>query len=127
MIALKPNMSKLAPRILKRVEMSIKRYHTYKKVTKIQNGEYAENTDRYNSQLKWYNVIRETLEEWRKEYPNDAEVMASVLGIGDRVRPESVTQAGMKYHYSVSTIYKLRQAFIMEVTFRAIQDGLIVL
>lgn len=127
MKALKPNMNKLAPGIMNRVEMAIKRYHTYKEVTKRQNGEYAESTDRYNGHMKWYKVIRETLEEWRTAYPNDAEIIASVFGLGDKVKAESVTQAGMKYHYSVSTIYKLRQAFILEVAFRAIQEKIIVL
>ena len=112
---------------MNRVEMAIKRYHTYKKVTKEQNSDYAENTDRYYAHIKWYKVIRQTLEEWRGIYPKDAEIIADVFGIGDRIRSVPVTQAGMKYHYSVSTIYKLRQAFILEVAFRAIQEKLIVL
>lgn len=127
MRVLKPNMNKLAPGVVNRTESAIKRYHTYKKVTREQNSEYAENTDRYYAHIKWYNVIRETLEEWRKIFPKDAEIISDVFGIGDRIRGITVTQAGMKHHYSVSSIYKLRQAFVLEVAFRAIQEKLIIL
>ena len=122
---LSPDMRKPGRLIVQKTEAHIKKYHTDKKVTKMQNSEFAEDTERYFGQLRWYEIIRSSLEEWRKDYPQDAKVIADVLGIGDRVRPATATQTAAINHYSESTVYKLRQAFILEVSYKAIKEGLL--
>ena len=125
MQVLKPYDRKLAKKLEYKTIASLKRYHQYKKITKMQNSEYAEDTSRYYYALRWYEVIRGTLEEWRKFFPEDAKVVALIFGLGDYVRAESVTKAAMECNYSESTVYKIRKDFVMEVSYKAVKEGLL--
>lgn len=125
MQVLRPYDRKLAKKLEYKTIASLKRYHQYKKITKMQNSEYAEDTSRYYTALRWYEIIRSTLEEWRKFFPEDAKVITLIFGLGDHVRAESVTKAAMECNYSESTVYKIRKDFVMEVSYKAVKEGLL--
>lgn len=110
---------------LRRTAYMLHQYHQLKKITKIQNGDYAEATDRYNWSMRWYELIREILEEWRETTPNDATIIMEIFGIGTERVPRTVLSAAMRHHYSESTVYKLRKDFITEITITAAARGLL--
>ena len=116
---------KLGNSIMYKVRVHICHYQQYKKITAIQSKDYAEDTDRYNSAMKWYELIRSTLEEWRSMYPNDAAAVADLYGLGDRVKQMSVNEVCMKHYYSTSTLYSVRHNFDLEIAFKAVKLGLI--
>lgn len=117
---------KIGNSVLNKAKMHINRYQLYKKMTRDQHRDYAEDTNRFDLSMQWYEVIRSTLEDWRNMYPNDAEVIADVYALGDVKRPMSATEASIKHNYSQSTIYSVRHSFDLEVAFRAVKLGLII-
>lgn len=116
---------RLTPIIKSHIKHMLKCYHELKKLTRTQCGDLAEDTDRYNRSIKWYEIISETLEEWRSTTPYNAEVISHLFGIGDRVRPLSATEVSLKLHISQSTVYTLKDQFIYEIGFKAIKEQLI--
>lgn len=119
-----PYNGKLGPYIVNRTLAQVKRYKALKQITKQQSRDYAEDTSRYNSAIRWYEIIRYTFEEWQKCYPNDAAVIGDLFGLGDRSTICSVIETSMKRHYSTSTVYELRKAFILDCAFRAVASKL---
>ena len=109
----------------RRTVYMLRQYHQLKKITKIQNGDYAEATDRYNWSMRWYEIIREVLEEWRETTPNDAKIIMEIFGIGTERIARTVISAAMRHHYAESTVYKLRKEFITEITIVAAARGLL--
>ena len=117
--------TRLTPIIKSHIKHVLKCYHELKRLTKIQNGEYAEDTDRYNRSIKWYEIISETYEEWRQETPYNAEAISYLFAIGDKHKALSPVEISMRLHMSQSTVYTLKDQFIYEIGFKAIKEKLI--
>lgn len=117
--------TRLTPMIKSHVLHMISKYHELKALTRIQNSDLAEDTDRYGRTLKWYQLIRETLEEWRTVCPENAAIISEVYGIGERKVPITVQRSAMEHHYAVSTVYHLREEFAYDIGVKAVRDGLI--
>lgn len=111
--------------IMFKVKSHLKMYQRYKQITKMQSRDMAESTDRYLSSIKWYELMRSTLESWREMYPFDVEIVKDVYGLGDRKSCLSAVEASLKHHVSTSTIYSIRHSFELEIAFKAIQSGLL--
>lgn len=117
--------TRITPIIKSHIKHMFKCYHELKKLTRTQRGEYAEDTDRYNRSIKWYEIISETLEEWRTTTPYNAEVISHLFGIGDRSRAMTPVEVSLKLHISKSSVYTLKDQFIYEIAFKAIKEKLI--
>lgn len=117
--------TRLSPIVKKHALHMIHLYHDLKRLTKIQNDDYAEDTDRYNWAIRWYQIIRETLEEWHRTCPENAAIIEEVYAIGKHKIPYTVAKSAMLHSYATSSIYRLRDEFAYEVGVKAIRDKLI--
>lgn len=117
--------NRLLPVVKRHVLHMFSVYHNIKRITRIQNGDYAEATDRYNWSIKWYQIIRETLEEWRCTCPENAAIIEEVYAIGNHRIAITAINAAMNHHYSVTTVYRLKDEFAYDVGMKAIRDKLI--
>lgn len=118
-------VTRLSPVVKRHVLHMLSVYHDIKRVTRIQSMDYAEDTERYNLAIKWYQIIRETLEEWHRTCPENAAIIEEVYAIGNHRIPISVQRAAMEHCYAVSSVYRLREEFAYDVGMKAIRDKLI--
>lgn len=116
---------KVGNAVMYKVRNHICRYQDYKRITRDQNRDYSEDTDRYKYAMRWYELIRSTLESWREMYPNDAEVIMDLYGMGTRKTKMTVVEICTKHFYSSATVYSVRRNFDLEIAFKAIKQGLI--
>lgn len=116
---------RLGERLMMKTRYMIRQYHQLKKITKERNEIYAEDTDRFGWSVGWYETIRETLERWREETPEDGKIVMEIFGIGNERIARTAQAVSMRHHYSVSTVYQVRKSFIIEVTIIAATRGLL--
>lgn len=117
--------SRLSPVVKRHVLHMFSLYHDIKRITRQQSMDYAEDTDRYNWAIHWYQIIRETLEEWHRTCPENAAIIEEVYAIGNKRNPISIQRAAIEHCYAVSTVYHLREEFAYDVGMKAIRDKLI--
>lgn len=117
--------TRLSPVVKRHVLHMFSLYHDIKRITKIQSMDYAEDTDRYNWAIRWYQIIRETLEEWHRTCPENAAIVEEVYAIGNHRNPISCEKAAMDHFYARSSVYRLRDEFAYDVGMKAIRDKLI--
>lgn len=116
---------RLSPVVKRHVLHMFSLYHDIKRITRQQSMDYAEDTDRYNWTIRWYQIIRETLEEWHRVCPENAAIIEEVYAIGNHRNPISIQRAAIEHNYGVSSIYRLREEFAYDVGMKAIRDKLI--
>lgn len=116
---------RLAPVVKRHVLHMFSRYHDIKRLTRIQNMDCAEDTDRYNWAIKWYQIIVETLSEWYRTCPENVAIIKEVCGIGDRRTVISPQRAAIEHNYAVSSVYRIRDEFVYDVGMKAIKAKLI--
>lgn len=117
--------TRLSPVVKRHVLHMFSVYHDIKRITRQQSMDYAEDTDRYNWAIRWYQIIRETLEEWHRTCPENAAIIEEVYAIGNHRNPISIQRAAMEHCYAVSSVYRLREEFAYDVGMKAIRDKLI--
>lgn len=91
---------------------------------RIQNMPNAEDTDRYNTQIKWYQLIRVVITRWMKETPNDAAAVRAAFCFDSSVKPSDI-QIAERFHMSTSTLSHVKAAFIDELMVEAARINLL--